>query len=329
MPNPLTYVIIVNWNGKEVLQKCLSSFFTYTAVSECKVVVVDNASTDSSVDVVQEKFPQVKLIKNAENAGFSKANNQGIRFALENGAEHILLLNNDVEITNEGWLNEFSNVLDSNPKIGVVGCKLLYSDGSIQHAGGVIRLRVPYHKGEGAKDTGQYDKVEFVDYVTGAALMIKSEVIRRIGLLDEGFTPLYYEDTDWCVRARLYGYKVAYTPKPALIHHCGSSSRKLGSGKKRFYSRRSFIRFILLNYQVTDMIKRTVLFESKEVIRCLVVRPRHGKLPIALRPDASDRLMFFASVWWASIKDLKSIIASRRQRFIFGAKLHVQDKTLR
>ena len=323
VPNLITYVVIVNWNGKELLLKCLSSLFVNTASSECEVVVVDNASTDGSVEMLREKFPQVKLIRNAENSGFSKANNQAIRFALQNGAKHVLLLNNDIEITHPRWLEELSDVLESDLKIGIVGCKLLYPDGTIQHAGGVIKLRVPYHRGEGAKDTGQYDKVEFVDYVTGAVLLIKSDVICRIGLLDEGFTPLYYEDTDWCVRAWLYGYHVAYSPVPTLIHHCGSSSSKLSSEKKRFYSRRSFIRFVLLNYQVTDILKRILLFESKEAIRCLIVRPRHGKLPVALRSDASSRLMFFANVWWASIKDLKGIIVLRRQRFIFGAKLNV------
>jgi GT2 family glycosyltransferase len=323
VPNLITCIVVVNWNGKEILQKCLSSLFDNTASSEYKVVVVDNASSDGSVEMLQEKFPQIKLIKNTQNTGFSKANNQGIRFALKNGAKHILLLNNDVEITNARWLEVLSDVLESAPKIGIVGCKLLYPDGTIQHAGGVIKLRVPYHRGEGAKDADQYDKVESVDYVSGAALLIKSDVIRRIGLLDEGFTPLYYEDTDWCVRARLYGYEVAYTPNPMLIHHCGSSSSKLGIEKKRFYSRRSLIRFVLLNYQITDILKRILLFESKEVIRCLIVRPRHGKLPIALRSDSSSRLMFFAKVWWASIRDLKGIIALRRQRFIFGAKLHV------
>jgi GT2 family glycosyltransferase len=319
----ITYVVIVNWNGKEILQKCLNSFFVNTASPDCKVVVVDNASTDGSVEMLQAKFPQIKLIRNSLNTGFSKANNKGIRFALENDAKYILLLNNDVEIIGGRWLKELSDVLESDTKIGIVGCKLLYPDGTIQHAGGIIKLRVPYHKGECEKDTGQYDKVEFVDYVTGAVLLIKSDVIRRIGLLDEGFTPLYFEDTDWCVRARLYGYKVAYTPNPTLIHHCGSSSSKLSREKKRFYSRRSFIRFFLLNFQMTDILKRILLVESKEAIRCVVVRPQHGKLPIALRSDASSKLMFFAKVWLASIRDLKGIIALRRQRFIFGARLHV------
>ncbi len=141
-------------------------------------------------------------------------------------------------------------VIESDNKIGIVGCKLVFPDGTLQHAGGLVKLRVPYHRGECEKDTGQYDRVELVDYVTGAALMIKAEAIRKIGLLDEGFSPLYYEDTDWCVRAHLYGYGIAYTPKPTLIHHCGASSNKLGSERKKFYAKRSFIRFVLLNYPV-------------------------------------------------------------------------------
>jgi O-antigen biosynthesis protein len=321
VPTLITYVVIVNWNGKELLQKCLSSLFVNTASSECKVVVVDNASIDGSVEMVDVKFPQVKLIRNSQNTGFSKANNQGIQFALQNGAKQILLLNNDVEITDQKWLKGLTDVFESDPKIGIVGCKLLYPDGTIQHAGGVIALKVPYNRGEGAKDTGQYDRVEFVDYVTGAVLLIKSEVVRKIGLLDDGFSPLYYEDTDWCVRARLFCYKVAYTPKPTLIHHCGSSSNKLGSEKKRFYSRRSFIRFILLNYQLKDIAKWILLFESKVAIRSLVLRPRHGKLPIALRSDAASRLNVLVQVWWASIRDLEGIIVLRRQRFMFGEKI--------
>ncbi len=318
----LTYVVVVNWNGKEILKKCLASFLANTSNPDCKVVVVDNASTDGSVESVQGVFPQIELIKNVQNIGFSKANNQGIRIALKNGAKHILLLNNDVEIPRAGWLEELSNVLESDSKIGIVGCKLLYPNGTIQHAGGIISLRVPHHRGECEKDTGKYDSVEFVDYVTGAALLIKAEVIQRIGLLDEGFTPLYFEDTDWCMRARFHGYKVAYTPNPTLIHHCGSSSSKLGSEKKRFYSRRSFIRFTLLNYPVTAILKRTLQFESRELIRCMIVRG-HGKLPLTLRRDAYSKLLFFTRVWWASIRNLKDIIALRRQRFMFGIKLHL------
>jgi O-antigen biosynthesis protein len=316
-------IVIVNWNGRELLDKCLSSLFANTSEPRCKVIVVDNASTDGSAEMVQRSYPQVKLIKNSVNAGFSKANNQGIQFALQNGVKYVLLLNNDVEITNKIWLKEFTTVIESDKKIGIVGCKLVFPDGTLQHAGGLVKLRVPYNRGEFEKDTGQYDHVELVDYVTGAALMIKAEVIHKIGLIDEGFSPLYYEDTDWCVRAHLYGYGIAYTPKPTLIHHCGASSNKVGSERKKFYAKRSFIRFVLLNYPVVDILKRTLVYESRETLRCLIVKPKRGPLLLTLRSDAASRLVVFLRPWIANIHNVKEILYLRRQRYSYVAKLHV------
>jgi GT2 family glycosyltransferase len=318
-----TCVVIVNWNGRELLKKCLSSLFANTSDTSCRVVVVDNASLDGSADMVEQSYPQVKLFGNATNVGFSKANNRGIRYALQNGAKYVMLLNNDVEITDKNWLEEFAAVMESDSKIGIVGCKLVFPDGTLQHAGGVVKLRVPYNRGECQKDTGQYDRVELVDYVTGAALMIKAETIRNMGLLDEGFSPLYYEDTDWCVRAHLYGYGIAYTPKPTLIHHCGASSNKLGSERKKFYAKRSFIRFVLLNYPVADIFKRTLLYESREALRCLIVKPKRGSLPLALRSDAASRLVVFLRPWLANVRNRKEILYLRRQRYNSVGRLRV------
>ena len=321
MSQPTIFVVIVNWNGKKLMHKCLSSFFTKTANPKCKVVVIDNASTDGSTEMLQANFPEVELIKNVENAGFSRANNQGIRHALANNAEYILLLNNDVEITDEKWLEKLIAVFDFDNKIGIVGCKLLYPNGKIQHSGGIINLSGGHNRGEGEKDTGQYDKIEFSNFVTGAVLMIKSDVIYKIGLLDEGFTPLYYEDVDWCVRARLCGYKVAYTPNPKFIHHCGSSADKLGQEKKMFYLRKNFIRFFLLNFQFEDILKRIIMFESRIALGCLLLRTIDKKIPFSLRPDSSTRFFLFLRAWLPSIYNFKNIVALRRQRFRLGTRL--------
>jgi GT2 family glycosyltransferase len=320
---PLTFIIIVNWNGKETLRKCLFSLFAHTQSSEFRVVVVDNSSTDESTEMLQKDFPKVQLITNEANMGFSFANNQGIQTALANGAKQILLLNNDIEISDSKWLEALSSVLESDPKVGIVGCKLIFPDGKIQHAGGIIALRGPCHRGEHEEDMGQYDKVEFVDYVTGAALLIRPEVITKIGVLDVGFTPLYCEDTDWCVRARLYGYKIAYTPYPTLIHHCGASAKKLGRTKNTFYYRRSLIRFFLLNFQMKDILKRIIKFETKAAMSCFIGRRRNGKLPITLRSDASQRFLLFLNSWAPSMQDLKGIMAKREQRFLLKTKLQI------
>lgn len=317
----LVTAVIVNWNGKKILRKCIGTLYQNTTNVRCGVVVVDNGSQDGSAEMVQSEFPSVHLIKNSTNEGFSVANNQGIRFALANGSKYVLLLNNDVEITDSNWLPKLIAVMESDSKTGVVGCKLLYPDGRIQHAGGVVALKVPYNRGEEQIDHGQYDKVEFMDFVTGAVLLIRFDVIRQIGLLDEGFSPLYCEDTDWCLRAKLYGYKIAYTPDPTLIHNCGSSSSKLGKERRAFLFKRSFVRFYLLNYQVKDNLKRIALYESREIIRCFVVRGRG--LPIILRRDTASRLRVFACAWLPSLRNLKEITALRRQRFRFGNKVQL------
>ncbi len=317
----LVTVVIVSWNGKELLHKCLTTFYQNTTNIDCGVVVVDNASRDGTVEMLQTEYPSVHVIRNTRNEGFSIANNKGIRYALAKGSKYVLLLNNDVEVTDSNWLQKLIAVMESDSKTGVVGCKLRYPDGRIQHAGGVVALRVPYNRGEEQKDHGQYDKVEFMDFVTGAVLLIRSDVIRQIGLLDDGFSPLYCEDTDWCLRAKLYGYKIAYTPDPTLIHHCGSSSSKLGKEKRAFLFKRSFVRFYLLNYQVKDILKRVALYESREVIRCFVVRGRG--LPLALRSDTASRLQVFANAWLPSLRNLKEITALRQQRFRFGNKVQL------
>jgi GT2 family glycosyltransferase len=311
----ITYAVIANWNGKKQLQKCLTSFFANITDLECKVVVVDNASIDGSTEMLQEKFPNVELIKNVENTGFSRANNKGIRHAITNGAKNVLLLNNDVEITDGNWFHTLMGVLNSDSRIGIVGCKLLYPNGKIQHAGGIINLSGGHNRGENEVDTGRYDKIDFVDFVTGAVLLIRSDLICKIGLLDEGFSPLYYEDVDWCVRARLYGFKVAYSPKPTLVHYCGSSANRLNQQVKMFYLRRSFIRFFLLNFQLADIIKRIVKFETRIAIGCFFGRSKNKKLPVALRSDASSRLRFFVKAWSPNIRHLKEIMALRKQRF--------------
>lgn len=314
MSQPIIYVVITNWNGKKPLQKCLASFFAKTDNPGCKIIVVDNASTDGSTEMLQTNFPTVEIIKNVENTGFSRANNQGIRHALANNAEYILLLNNDVEITDQKWLENLTYVLKSDSTIGIVGCKLLYPNGKIQHAGGIINLTGGHNRGECEEDTGRYDKIEYLRFVTGAVLLIKSEVVRKIGLLDEGFTPLYYEDVDWCVRAGLHGYKVAYSPNPTLIHHCGSSANKLNHEIKMFYQRRSFIRFFLINFQFTDILKRIVKFEVRLAVGCLIGRSKNKKFSVVLRSDGSNRLVFFFKGWFSNFRNLKSIIALREQR---------------
>ena len=319
------FVIIANWNGREVMRKCLTSFFAHTLKTESQIVVVDNASVDGSLEMLEKEFPKVKLIRNKRNLGFSKATNQGVAYALTQGAKYILLLNSDVEIPEKNWLTTMLSIFEYDSRIGIVGCKLLYPNGRIQHAGGEIRVSGAYNRGDCELDVGQYDQIQFVDYVTGAVFLIKSEVIHKIGLLDESFSPLYCEDTDLCVRAKLYGYKVAYTPKPALIHESGSSASALKKEKIQFYFRKSWIRFFLLNFQFTDILKRMLTFESRELVRCIINRNRKGRLPLKIRDDAPSKIVLWAKAWIPSIRNLRDIVAKRKQRFFFGKATRLKE----
>lgn len=308
------FIIIVNWNGKETLKQCLTSILKYTTTPEFQIIVVDNGSTDQSVKMLQQEFPTVNIIRNEGNLGFSKANNQGIKYAANHGAEYYLLLNNDVLVSQEDWLARMIGLIESDKTIGMVGCKLVYPDGRIQHAGGLVHVAGAGHRGDGERDTRQYDRVEFVDYVTGAALLTEAEVIRKIGLLDEGFTPLYFEDTDWCLRARYCGYKIAYTPNPTLIHNQGSSAKTLKRRNTVFYFKRSWIRFFLLNFQLKAIVKRLVFYETVELLACFVDRSPKGKLPLKVRLDY-PKLTLLEKVWMINLRNLKDIFAKRKQRF--------------
>jgi GT2 family glycosyltransferase len=315
-----TFVVIANWNGKEVLKKCLASVFMNTDYSECRVVVVDNASTDGSIDVLEKEFPIVKLIRNSKNLGFTKAVNKGIKYAITNDAKYVLLLNNDVEIPEKNWLISMLKVLESNNEIGIVGCKLLYPNGRIQHAGGTITTKGVSHLGNREEDKGQHDRVRCVDYVTGAALLIKTKTIRNIGLLDEGFSPLYFEDTDWCTRARFCGYKVMYTPVPALIHKTHYSVSNLRRSTTDFYLKKNWIRFFLLNFRFTDLIRR-LLLEFMEIRQFFIGRSLTGRFPFVIRHNVMRKLLAKAEAWAPNIRNLRDIIAKRKQRFASGRSI--------
>ena len=208
-------VIVLSWNGKEYLPACLDAVLSQD-YSDFEVIVVDNGSTDGSSELVRERYPEVRLLENDRNLGFAGGNNVGLRAA--NG-DVLVLLNQDTQ-AEAGWLAALVSAIEA-PDVGIVGSKALYPNGTIQHAGGFVcgpRAETG-HLGRGDEDDRR-DSSEYrdVDFVTGAALAISRPVLSRIGLLDEGFYPAYYEDVDWCYRARAAGYRVLYTPEARLIH---------------------------------------------------------------------------------------------------------------
>ncbi|MCS6840213.1 MAG: glycosyltransferase family 2 protein [Roseiflexus sp.] len=230
-------VILVNWNGSALLERALTALFTTTHTSTCQVVVVDNASSDDSVAMVRRQFPGVTLLVNEENVGFGRANNQAL--ALAEG-RYILLLNTDAFV-HDGAVDGMVAFMDAHPDAGSVGCRLYYEDGSLQRScfafptlatelWNALFLDKLFPK---SRFFGRYqmtywdmNDIRPVDSLMGACLMVRTDVVKRIGLFDEQFF-MYSEEIDLCYRLQQEGFKNYYLPTVSATHLWGGSSRRI------------------------------------------------------------------------------------------------------
>lgn len=221
-------IIIVTYNHIEYVGDCLRSLAGLDPAPR-EIVVVDNASRDGTAAMVRSEFPEVRLIEAGANLGFAGGCNLGVRTTT---APLIALANPDL-VVRPDWLGELCAPLERWPQAGVAGGKLVYRDGRLQHAGGELRLPLAlgHHRGVGEADRGQYDACAAVEYVTGAALATRRAVWEELNGLDERFFPAYYEEVDFCMRARMAGYQVLYTPRAVASHIEGSS---VGQGSARY-----------------------------------------------------------------------------------------------
>ena len=231
-------VVIVSWNTQSMLRDCLESLFESGTQSTLEVFVVDNGSTDGSPEMVEAEFPTVALIRNSDNRGFAAANNQALRVAK---GRHLLLLNSDT-LVHPGVIDASVDYLDRNPMVGVMGCRVLNADGTVQATcsqfptlSNLVLLTTGLFKVSGfsaAKryrmDDWQRDDERDVDVVSGCYLMTRREATEAVGLLDEDFF-FFGEETDWCRRFLAHGYAVRFAPVGTITHFGGGSSKSLNS----------------------------------------------------------------------------------------------------
>lgn len=222
---PLVYIIVLTWNGKKDTLECLNSL-KKVSYNNLKVLVVDNASSDGTQEEVQKQFPDVEYILNPTNLRFAHGNNVGIKYALTKGADYILLLNNDTTVA-DNFLDELVTTASRNSNIGIVGPKMCYySDPErIWYAGGKIEWWKGWisHIGVRELDNGQYDQTKETDFVSGCSILVKRDVIEKVGLLDTAYY-IYGEDVDWCIRASHAGYKIMFEPKAKIWHKLSVST---------------------------------------------------------------------------------------------------------
>jgi len=244
-------ILILSWNTADLLADCLRTIPMGAAGIPYHIIVVDNASTDGSPDMVARDFPTVQLIRSDSNLGFAGGNNRGLQ-AADPTIPYILLLNSDTLIK-PGALTALVRFMDEHPDAGAVGPRLLRPDGTPQSYAfggdptpfyllcrGLKQLLFHRYLHDWATD-----KTLTVDWVSGACMLVRRAAIEQIGLLDENMF-MYFEDNDWCLRMRRGGWKVYYYPQAEIVHLGGQSLKKNPQAQQAYY--RSLVYFYARHY---------------------------------------------------------------------------------
>ncbi len=261
-------VVIVTYNSAEVLGECLRSLYSTVGKLQIEVFVVDNASSDNSVELVQSRFPDVIVIANHENRWFSAANNQAI---CRSRGRYVLCLNPDT-ITGQNALQKMVEFMDNTSSAGAVGVKLVNRDGSLQPScrnfltsGNLVLqhimlwLRIPKRlAGKMILELWIHDQARAVDWLLGACLMVRRETIRQVGLKDESF-PMFHEETDWCYRMRQAGWEIWFLPDADMVHLGGSSTVQRWGDKLILEYYKAKHHFILKHYGIRSLLTHRFL----------------------------------------------------------------------
>jgi GT2 family glycosyltransferase len=224
-------IIVPTWNGLEYIGDCLASLLAQD-YPDFEVIVVDNASSDGTPEWIAERFPAIRLIRNERNLGFAGGANVGLHAAKGS----LLVLFNQDATAGDRWLCTLVAGFSASPGAGIAGCRILnMEDQTIQHAGGYLTMprALPAQLSSGSIDTNEDGQPVDVEFVTGTALAIRRELFEAIGGFDEDFF-FYFEDVDYCYRARSAGFRVMYVPN-AIVRHFGKAS--LGAGSVDYFAK--------------------------------------------------------------------------------------------
>lgn len=247
--SPFVAMVVLTWNQRALTLDCLESLGGMNYPSErLQIIVVDNGSKDGTAEAIREQYPTVTVKENRENLGFAEGNNVGLRQALDGPADYVMLLNNDTVVDTE-MLAALISVAEKDDHIGVVTPKIYYFDeptriwcagASIDwRIGGSTRLRAE------EMDNGEPEDPHHVDFASGCAMCWKREVIEEIGLIDPRFF-IYYEESDWCVRAAKRGWQIVYVPD-SIVWHRISSAMGPASPATDYYMSRNVLLFLKKN----------------------------------------------------------------------------------
>lgn len=299
-------ISIVNTNNKPLLLNCLESLYSRDHGILFETILVDNASTDGSAEAVRLRYPQVKLIINKDKKGFAFNHNQAIRVS---GGDYILILNEDT-VVKPGALKAMCDFLDEHPETGAAGCRLENPDGTLQKScykfpsplraiaeNLLLVAAFPNNVWFGDYRAWPHDTIRYVDFVSGAALMVRRRVIETTGYLDERFF-IYAEETDWCFRMAKDGWKTAFVPDGTVVHYGGQSSVNMKDRQFCEFNRSS-IKYFKKHYGIGGMIILDLAMIMGAVIRILLwgaafLIIKNKKEPARKNIDKWFRLL----CWW-------------------------------
>jgi GT2 family glycosyltransferase len=291
--HPKIIVILLNWNGKKDTLECLGSLQKVSS-PRFTTIVIDNGSTDDSVNTIRAQFPQVPIFETKANLGFAGGNNIGIEWALRKKAEWILLLNNDTVVAPD-FLDQFMKAAQEKPEAKILGAKIYrYNSQTIDHLGGAWN---PYlaefiSRSSGTVDDGiHFEQMEPVEYVCGAALLMHRSVPETIGLLEPKFF-LFWEETDFCTRALHQGFGV-WTAPQAKVWHKVSSSFSGGKPHMHYFWWRSRLLWLERNTPFAERraIHRRIVFPQlwKMARHALLRSLQNGMLRLVFRSPSKEQ----------------------------------------
>ncbi len=250
-------IVVINWNGRDDTVECVESLEKITR-PECAVIVVDNGSVDDSVEALRERFPALLVLETGRNLGFAGGANFGIRRALNDGADYVIVLNNDT-VVDEGFAREFVRAAEEHKDAGILCSKVYFYDrpNTIWYAGAefITLLGWGRHRGYNLKDDGRFDKLEETGRATGCSMMLTKEFCEKAGLFDEEYF-CYCEDMDLGMRAKKAGYKIFYVPASRVWHKESRATGGLGSAVSLYYTVRNTLRCLDKNSPLPVLLRQ-------------------------------------------------------------------------
>lgn len=258
-PSPLVYAVILDANRCQDTLECLRSL-QQSDYPNLKILVLDNATTDGTLQAVRDQFPGVEILELAENKGYAGNNNVGLVYALDHQASWIFILNDDITLSPD-CLKILIETGEADPEAGILGPMVYHHDEAtvIQSAGGILDQHwQPQHVGANQPDEGQYEQVREVDWITGCAILVRRQALEQAGLMDERFF-LYNEEVDFCYRIHREGWKILHVPG-AKLWHKGVQRNYQPSPNVTYYTVRNL--FLFLEKSGAPLAARLYLWSS-------------------------------------------------------------------